>query len=78
MSRKAGKVALSAGPQNAAGPSVKHANVNVNVFDFKFTDGSAPSFVEEGDTVRFTATVGEYKPTRGCLFFLTPVSTTAR
>jgi hypothetical protein len=65
-----------AGPKTTAGPAFKYENVNM--FDLKFTGTSVPSYVAEGDKFRFTAEVGEYDPNRGCLFFLTPVSTTAR
>ncbi|MDQ0864726.1 DUF4839 domain-containing protein [Arthrobacter globiformis] len=50
---------------------------NVNMPDLKFTITSAPSYVAEGDKLRFTAEVAEYNP-NSCLFFLTPVSTTVR
>lgn len=66
----------NAGPKTTAGPAFKYGNVNM--FDLKFPGQSAPSYVSEGDTFRFTAEVGEYKPSQGCLFFLTPVSTTVR
>lgn len=65
-----------AGPNTTAGPAFKYENVNM--LDLKFTGKSVPSYVTEGDTFRFTAEVGEYKPNQGCLFFLTPVSTTVR
>lgn len=65
-----------AGPKTTAGPAFKYENVNM--LDLKFTDKSVPSYVTEGDTFRFAAEVGEYKPNQGCLFFLTPVSTTVR
>lgn len=66
----------NAGPNTTAGPAFKYENVNM--FDLKFTGKSVPSYVTEGDKFRFTAEVGEYKPNQGCLFFLTPVSTTVR
>lgn len=66
----------NAGPKNTAGPAFKYENVNM--FDLKFTGKSVPSYVAEGDKFRFTAEVGEYNPNQGCLFFLTPVSTTVR
>lgn len=66
----------NAGPNTTAGPAFKYENVNM--FDLKFTGKSVPSYVTEGDTFRFTAEVGEYKPNQGCLFFLTPVSTRVR
>jgi hypothetical protein len=66
----------NAGPKTTAGPAFKYENVNM--FDLKFTGKSVPSDVTEGDTFRFTSEVGEYKPNQGCLFFLTPVSTTPR
>lgn len=65
-----------AGPKTTVGPNFKYANVNT--FDLKFTGSSVPSYVTEGDKFRFVAEVGEYKPNHGCLFFLTPVSTTVR
>lgn len=65
-----------AGPKTTAGPAFKYENVNM--FDLKFAGNSVPSYVTEGDTFRFTAEIGEYKPTQGCLFFLTPLSTTVR
>ena len=65
-----------AGPKTTAGPAFKYENVNT--FDLKFSGSSVPSYVTEGDTFRFIAEVGEYKPNQGCLFFLTPVSTTVR
>jgi hypothetical protein len=66
----------NAGPKTTAGPAFKYDNVNM--FDLKFTGKSVPSSVAEGDKFRFTAEVGEYNPNKGCLFFLTPVSTTVR
>lgn len=65
-----------AGPKTTAGPAFKYEDVNM--FDLKLAGKSVPSYVAEGDTFRFTAKVGEYKPNQGCLFFLTPVSTTVR
>ncbi|MBT2568678.1 DUF4839 domain-containing protein [Arthrobacter sp. ISL-85] len=65
-----------AGPKTTAGPNFKYANVNT--FDLKFSGSNVPSSVSEGDTYRFIAEVGDYKPNQGCLFFLTPVSTTVR
>lgn len=65
-----------AGPQTTAGPAFKYENVNM--LDLKFAGKSVPSYVTEGDKFRFTAEVGEFKPNQGCLFFLTPVSTTVR
>jgi hypothetical protein len=65
-----------AGPKTTAGPAFKYENVNM--FDLNFTGKSVPSYVAEGDKFRFTAEVGEYNPNHGCLFFLTPVSTTVR
>jgi hypothetical protein len=65
-----------AGTKTTAGPAFKYDNVNM--FDLKFTGKSVPSNVAEGDKFRFTAEVGQYKPNQGCLFFLTPVSTTVR
>ena len=65
-----------AGPKTTAGPAFKYENVNM--FDLKFAANSVPSYVSQGDTFRFTAEIGEYKPNQGCLFFLTPVSTTVR
>jgi len=65
-----------AGPKTTAGPNFKYANVNT--FDLKFSGNNVPSSVREGDTFHIIAEVGEYKPTQGCLFFLTPVSTTVR
>lgn len=50
----------------------------MNMFDLKFTGKSVPSYVTGGDRFRYTAEVGDYKPNQGCLFFLTPVSTTYR
>jgi hypothetical protein len=47
------------------------------MLDLKLTGTNVPSFVGEGDKFRFTAEVGEYNATRGCLFFLTPVATAA-
>jgi hypothetical protein len=66
----------NAGPKTTAGPAFKYKNVNM--FDLKFTGKSVPSYMAEGDKFRFTAEVGEYQPNQGCLFFLTPVSTTVR
>lgn len=66
----------NAGPKTTAGPAFKYEDVNM--FDLKLTGNSTPSYVGEGDTFRFTAEVGEFKPNQGCLFFLTPVSTTVR
>lgn len=65
-----------AGPKTTAGPNFKYGNVNT--IDLKFIGSSVPSSVSEGDTFRFVAEVGQYKPVQGCLFFLTPVSTTVR
>lgn len=65
-----------AGPKTTAGPAFKYEDVNM--FDLKLAGKSVPSHVAEGDKFRFTAEVGEYKPNQGCLFFLTPVSTTVR
>jgi len=64
------------GPKTTVGPAFKYEDVNT--FDLKFNGSSVPSSVSEGDTFRFVAEVGEYKPVQGCLFFLTPVSTTVR
>jgi Domain of unknown function (DUF4839) len=66
----------NAGPKTTAGPAFKYEDVNM--LDLKLAGKSVPSYVAEGDKFRFTAEVGEYKPNQGCLFFLTPVSTTAR
>jgi hypothetical protein len=65
-----------AGPKTTAGPAFKYENVNMS--DLKLTGNSVPSYVGEGDKFRFTAEVGEYNANHGCLFFLTPVSTTVR
>lgn len=65
-----------AGPKTTAGPAFKYEDVNM--LDLKLAGKSVPSYVAEGDKFRFTAEVGEYKPNQGCLFFLTPVSTTVR
>ena len=65
-----------AGPRTAAGPAFKYGNVDT--IDLKFTGSSVPSYVSEGDKFRFVAEVGDYKANQGCLFFLTPVSTTVR
>lgn len=65
-----------AGPKTTGGPAFKYENVNT--FDLKFSGSGVPSYVSEGDTFRFVAEVGEYKSNQGCLFFLTPVSTTVR
>lgn len=65
-----------AGPKTTAGPAFKYDNVNV--FDLKFAGKSVPSYVAEGEKFRFTAEVGEYNANKGCLFFLTPVSTAVR
>lgn len=64
------------GPATTRGPAFKYEDVNM--FDLKFTGATAPSYVGEGDTFRFTGEVDEYDPVRGCQFFLNPVSTTAR
>jgi hypothetical protein len=66
----------NAGPKTTAGPAFKYEDVNM--FDLKFAGTSVPSYVAEGDNFRFTAEVGEYNANQGCLFFLTPVSTTVR
>ncbi|TNB74168.1 DUF4839 domain-containing protein [Arthrobacter sp. BB-1] len=66
----------NAGPKTAAGPAFKYENVNT--FDLKFTGSNVPSSITEGGTFRFMAEVEEYNPNQGCLFFLTPVSTTVR
>jgi hypothetical protein len=66
----------NAGPKTTLGPAFKYDNVNM--FDLKFTGKSVPSYVAEGEKFRFTAEVGEYNPNQGCLFFLTPVSTTVQ
>ena len=66
----------NAGPKTTAGPAFKYENVNM--FDLEFTGKSVPSYVAEGDKFRFTAEVGEYNANKGCLFFLTPVSTAVR
>lgn len=65
-----------AGPKTTAGPAFKYENVNMS--DLKLTGNNVPSYVGEGDKFRFTAEVGEYNAKHGCLFFLTPVSTTVR
>lgn len=65
-----------AGSKTTAGPAFKYEDVNT--FDLKFTGKSVPSYVAEGDKFRFTAEVGEYNANKGCLFFLTPVSTAVR
>jgi hypothetical protein len=64
------------GPATTRGPAFKYEDVNM--FDLKFTGATAPSYVGEGDTFRFTAEVDEYDAVRGCQFFLNPVSTAVR
>jgi hypothetical protein len=66
----------NAGPKTTRGPAFKYEDVDM--FGLKFTGKNVPSYVAEGDKFRFIAEVGEYKPNQGCLFFLTPVSTTVR
>lgn len=65
-----------AGPSTTAGPACKYENVNM--LDLKFTGKSVPSYVAEGDTFRLTGRSWGVQANQGCLFFLTPVSTTVR
>ncbi|MBQ0991548.1 DUF4839 domain-containing protein [Micromonospora sp. H61] len=63
------------GPNTAVGPAIKYEDVNI--LDLKLTGKQIPATVGEGDTFRFVAEVGEFKPAQ-CLFFLDPVSTEVR
>ncbi|MCG5456328.1 DUF4839 domain-containing protein [Micromonospora sp. PSH03] len=63
------------GPNTAVGPAFKYEDVNI--LDLKLTGKQIPATVGEGDTFRFVAEVGEFKPAQ-CLFFLDPVSTEVR
>ena len=57
------------------GPSFKFSNVNY--YDLHVDGPNAPEQVAEGDNLRFVARV-DYFDIRSCLFFLKPVSTSAR
>ncbi|MEW2426894.1 DUF4839 domain-containing protein [Micromonospora sp. NPDC047644] len=63
------------GSNTTVGPAFKYEDVNI--LDLKLTGKKIPATVGVGDTFRFVAEVGEFKPAQ-CLFFLDPVSTEAR
>lgn len=64
-----------AGTNTTVGPAFKYDNVSM--LDLNFTGANTPSYVSEGDKLRFTAEVGEYNPDQ-CLFFLAPDATAVR
>jgi uncharacterized protein DUF4839 len=63
------------GPDTTAGPAFQYEDVNM--LDLHLTGKKVPATVDEGDTFRFVATVGEFNPGQ-CLFGLDPVSTQVR
>ncbi|MEU1710279.1 DUF4839 domain-containing protein [Streptomyces sp. NPDC005706] len=63
------------GPNTAVGPAFKYEDVSV--LDLELTGKKIPATVNEGDTFRFVAKVGEFNANQ-CLFFLDPVSTQVR
>jgi hypothetical protein len=56
--------------------SFKFEDINI-VSDLKLTGSNIPDYIREGQNLRITAKVGEYKENSG-LFFLKPVSTEIR